>query len=206
MFFKLFKIKRGTTRGFSLIEVLITSAIIGILTGVVLVRYNGFNSSVLLKNQAFELALAIREAQVFSVSIRGDGSEFREAYGVHIDLTSGPTQTYTLFLDNGSDAELFDASDQIVETVLIDSRFEIHDICVTIGGSERCSSASGNSDPNSLDVSFRRPNFDARIGGVRNSGSNFTRQDSARILLRSIGIDSIERQLVINSTGQITVE
>ena len=65
--------KKKYQRGFTLVELLITFAIIAIITGIVLVKYKAFDSTVLLKSAAYELSLNLRETQAKSVSVRGDG-------------------------------------------------------------------------------------------------------------------------------------
>lgn len=183
------------TAGFSLLEVLITAAIIGIITTIALVRYSSFNNVILLKNQAFELALDLREAQTFAISVRGDGGEFRQEYGISFDRGSNPGQ-YILFQDADSAAlPAYNAGEEIVGPIIIDSRFELSDICIndeTTCGIDR------------LDATFRRPNFDAMIravvSGVPVSAYN------ARIVLANVIDPTGTVSVLITSTGQILVE
>ncbi len=68
--------------GFTLTELLISCAIIALVSTIVLVKYGSFDSTVLLKSAAYEIALTLREAQVRSVSVSGEGGEFSYPYGV----------------------------------------------------------------------------------------------------------------------------
>lgn len=179
--FSLFSLPSNQDRGFSLLEVLITAAIIGIVTALVVVRYGAFNNSVLLKSQAFEMALDLREAQVFAVSVRGEASTFRQTYGIHFD-TSTPNQ-YLLFIDTDED-DIYDSGEEIGAPFVIDSRFSISQIEM-VGGST-------HSD---VSVTFHRPDFDARFS---QSGS------AARITIASEDGDT--RSVLVSSSGQITVE
>lgn len=190
--------KKTHTRGFSLLEVLITSAIIGIVTAIVVVRYGAFNSSVLLKNHAYEIALAIREAQVFSVSVRGDENEFRDKYGVYVDMSSGAAQELTVFLDTSSNG-WYDGGDRIIETLVIDSRFEVTDVCVTVSGTPNC---AGTGDIDDVSISFGRPVFDPKFyaTGVVSPISDVT------ITLTPVSDDTISRTIKVTSTGQISVQ
>lgn len=124
---------------FSILEVLVTAAIIGIITAVIVLNYSSFNNAVLLKSQAYEIALDIREAQQFAVSVRGAGGEFREDYGLYFS-TSEPGQ-YRLFRDQGTiekrddtgrliSLAYYDDGEEIGPPYFIDSRFAISSICV----------------------------------------------------------------------------
>ena len=180
-------------RGFSLLEVLITAAIIGIVTALVVVRYGAFNNSVLLKSQAFEIALDLRETQVFAVSVRGRGSQFREEYGMYFDMAN--QNQYLLFLDddaNGDDSPVeFDAGEQIA-TSTIDSRFEISQLCANA-----CAATLDD-----ITISFERPDFDARFHTTTSGAGSL--QDVSIVLNSLTG--SEQRTINISATGQITVE
>lgn len=185
------KLARVRIGGFSLIEVLITSAIIGIVTAIVVIKYGAFNSSVLLRNQAYELALSIREAQVFSVSVRRDQSGFREPYGIYASRTS--PQQYVLFVDSVTENGRYDAGEE-VQTFTLDSRFVIEEICLGTDSDPNC----GVED---ISITFNRPDFDAnmdsssahpspQLGSIKVSGTNDT---------------SVVREVQVRSTGLISV-
>lgn len=183
--------------GFTLLEVLVSTAIIGLVTALVMVRYGVFNSAVLLKNQAFEIALDLREAQVFAIAARGSTGEFQEEYGIHFNTAS--PQQYIFFQDNGDvpDPPQFDAAEQIGPARTLDSRFRIRTICVnTTSVSGSCSQTA-----NRLDVSFARPDFDARMRantGVVSGG--------AYVTIESLADTSFVRHIIISPTGQVTVQ
>ena len=196
-----------SSRGFSILEVMITAAIIGITTAVVVINYGSFNNTILLKNQAYEIALDIREAQVYAVSVRGQSTQFREDYGVYFDLSN--SQQYILFQDTddaevaGQNVAYYDAdqNEMVGQPNLIDSRFAINRICVNITDAEELCPYTVDD----LSVSFRRPDFDAQFASV--SGSGLGLIDNARIeLINAQGPNTNTRTIVISGAGQIQIE
>lgn len=91
LFFKRTKEKQQTNRGFTLVEMAVVTAIFAILTTIVMIRYGDFTSNMLVTNMAYEIALELRQAQVFGLGSRGydkptGDTEFSRPYGVFINL------------------------------------------------------------------------------------------------------------------------
>ena len=90
MYRKFRKSKEKKEEGFSLIEVVVVMFFMIILTSVTVFNYRDFDTKIELKNQALEIALNIREAQVNALSTRGsdmgsnDPTTFQYAYGVFL--------------------------------------------------------------------------------------------------------------------------
>lgn len=199
----------SASRGFTLIELLVTLSIVLLATGLVMVRYVSFNSSVLLNNLAYQIAFDLRETQSLAVSVRGSNAEFREEYGMHFALNAdtGTTNQYLLFQD-GNDSVLsggviqYDEGEAIGNPVIIDPRFTIIDLCGTsLGGARTCYSESG-SYPRMVTVAFARPDFDAVM-----YGENIGALSAVEIVLGSGSGDSdITRTVLVTSSGQITVQ
>lgn len=189
------QIKKEADSGFSLIELMVTIGIITLVTGIVMVKYSAFNSVVILKSQAYELALDIREAQVFGVSAsRGAGGSYREAYGIYVDFSN--KNEYVLFQD-ASDNLLYDPGEEIGETYTIDPRFVISALCTTAGVTKTC--ASSVSDK--VSIAFKRPNFDARMWSTMNPTVDFT-----DIEIASINDPTVTRTVTVYASGQISVQ
>lgn len=145
-------------RGFTLVELLISIVIIGIITTLVIVRYREFDSTVLLKGAAYEVALTLREMQVQSVSAsRGTGSNFEYPRGVTFTPN---TNTYTSYefpdIDINATPRYIGGtqSSNLIRTFTIDRSMYVKDVCVEVGGNWECS-------PSRLDIAFRRPEFKA---------------------------------------------
>src|SRR3989338_10641247 len=87
-------------KGFTLMELLVVMGIIVIISSLILASNTRFGGRVILQNLAYDIALSIRQAQVYGISVRQFGGTF-SGYGMHFVL-SGPgvnTTTYVLFAD-----------------------------------------------------------------------------------------------------------
>jgi len=176
-------------------------SIIGIITAIIVIRYGAFYSTVLLKSQAYELALDLREAQVFAISTKvqpgeffGEASIYREEYGIAFDMDT--PNSYQLFLDNGNSIPaVYNSSEAIGNSFVVDSRFVISKICVN-----ECSTTVDN-----LSISFKRPNFDA-ITAYLNSADVPTQVNDARIEIQSVVDSSAIMAVEISAAGQISVK
>lgn len=191
MLFPLLAQRSKSSSGFSILEVLITAAIIGLLTAVIMVRYGAFNNEVLLKSQAYELALDLREAQSYAVSVRGSATEFREDYGLYFSMDE-PDQ-YRLFRDNGDNSltTYYDPGEEIGQPYYLDARFQIERICVN-----DCTETVQD-----LSVSFRRPDFDAQFASEDTSSTI----SNARIELSNINDNASRQAVMVSPVGQIYV-
>jgi len=194
----LFKDRKQRHRGFTMVELLVTISFFVVITSIVLVRHATFSGNILLTNLAYDVALSIREAQVFGLSVKefGTGSgEFDVGYGVHFD--NGSNTSYILFADRGVINQKYDGSSEIVDVFNISKGNTISRFCgVLLSGIEKCSP----SDISYLDISFKRPDPDASILSSITSDS----YSSARITVRSS--QGKERTITIGITGQIYVE
>jgi type II secretory pathway pseudopilin PulG len=179
--------------GFTVIELMVTITIVVLVTGIVLVQYSSFNSSVLLTSQAYLTAFDLRETQSLAVSVRGQGQSFREEYGLYFNL--GQNNQYILFQDNGTTKPaVYDPGEEIAAPNIVDPRFIIADICVTAGGAQTC----GIQD---LSITFKRPDFDAVFG--RSTGvTNITQAE----ILFTPQNGSGSRTVLITQAGQISVQ
>lgn len=189
--------------GFSFIELLVTSAIITVVTAIVIVKHNSFNNAVLLRNQTYEIALAIREAQVYAVSARGDGTDFRERYGIFFRVNNQTNrQQAIIYINEDANYRYTSADDSVLETIILDSRFEVTDVCVdTISDGEICI----RDNSNRLSVSFQRPDFDPYF--TIHDGVHYGADVSAaKIKIAPVSNSSLTRTIEITQTGQISVQ
>jgi len=95
--------------GFTLIEILVAIAIMGLLTAVVVFKQGDLSDSISVDNVANDINLQIRQAQVYGISVRETavGSNvFTTAYGVDFNKTTsgsfiGSGASFYTFADGG---------------------------------------------------------------------------------------------------------
>lgn len=184
--------------GFTVIELMVTITIVVLVTGIVLIQYSSFNSSVLLTSQAYAIAFDLRETQSIAISVRGNGASFREEYGLYFDINA-PNQ-YLLFQDNGSaKPAVYNAGEEVGNPNIVDPRFVIEDFCINGSFGQRCASEGLVADD--LSVTFKRPDFDAAFANSDGT-NNIT---SAEIFVTPLNGNGI-RVITITNAGQISVQ
>ena len=191
----------NSSRGFGLVELMVSISIMTLVSTVILVKNRSFNNALLLRNQAYEIAFTLRQAQLMAVSGTKESSAINNIYGVHLNTSAATNRQYLMFRDDQGGAHWYDAgSDQIIGTVdLIDSNYVISDI----------TAANGTSLGSTLSVTFKRPNFDAIFRTA--SGVSYTGPVNLVITPKNTnGYSSAaaipSRRVEITGTGQITVK
>src|SRR3989344_5355785 len=126
------------SRGFTLVELIVVSAIILLITGFVMFQQAKFNSATLMRSLTYSVALSMRQAQVYGTSVREFSGAFAPGYGVYIPASGGSANTYYLFADivpatvgNGA----YDNSTEALPTFTLGKGYIIGSVCaVAIGG------------------------------------------------------------------------
>ena len=179
--------------GFTLIELLAVTAIMILITGLVLATNNKFNGTILLQNVAYDIALSIREAQVYGISVQNFNGSYNAAYGMHFQRDQSNSSVYVLFADAVTVNGTYDTG-ELVQSTTLSGAYQIRDLCATPPeGPEVCGLTS-------LDITFVRPEPDAYIRSPIYNGLN----SSARIQITSTSGGT--RNIVIGSNGQISVQ
>ena len=141
----------SSAKGFTLVEILIVAALIGVLSSIIVARYRDFDSVSILHNMTYEVALSVREAQITTLSAGTIGGITQNAYGIF--FTSGTNQ-YNIFVDNNPANNMYDGSTELVKGVTMGQGSRVSKLCVrtALGGS--CT------DVSSVAVIFTRPHLD----------------------------------------------
>lgn len=203
--------KKNTQRGFTLIELLATLAIILIITLIARSGKTLYERSLFLTNLAYDVALTLRQAQVYGVDVRAGtvaGNQFDIGYGVYF-TTADPTH-FTLFIDQDND-HTYNPSvggDTVVQTYTIQNNNRIYSLCAGAGAGSACGSV------NTLYITFRRPDPGACI----NTGTSYpgmkqtsdcvaaTGNGEAQIVVAPNDATLGTRVIDVLSTGQISVQ
>lgn len=184
-----------TRNGFTLIELLVVVGILVVISGIILANYSKFGGKVLLRNLAYDVALSIREAQVYGISARSFlGAQFAVGHGVYISLSEGRDFFY-LFTDTNTDGFYTAGGSEWVQTYSIGRGFLIDRICIPQGVSENCAIDKAN-------ILFKRPEPDAIISV--DDGGGFDPATRVRIVVMSPQNDKLS--VLVETTGQISVE
>ena len=183
-------------KGFTLVEMLVVLGIVLLITMIILVKNQQFTNTLLLNSLAYDVALSVRQAQVYGLGAREAeeaSGEFDQGYGIFFD-SAVPT-TYILYADIDGSENYDPDDDTIIDTYSLRNRYTIDRFCVTDGAVESC---SNDNDIEEASVLFMRPDPDAIITSDTGSG-----HDSIEIWVRAP--NNTERSISIESTGQISV-
>lgn len=173
--------------GFTLVELLVTLGIFAVITGAVLANYRGYNTNALFANASEDIVLALRQAQVYGVGVKGTGTSFTTPYGVYFETTN-PNQI-KIFADADSNG-IYSAGDNDIEIIKWPST-----IGIATSNGLLCDSTSVVTN---LSVTFTRPNPDATI---------YTATGPCATDGKIAITNGIKNALVtITSTGQISLQ
>lgn len=176
------KIQNG---GFTIMEAMVTVAIIAIMSAVYLTNYRPTNQKIILDQAASGLVADLRYAQNMAMNVKKFNDEIPQGgYGVKINNTS--PGTYTIYADCDNDHEfdgvsLVCAGNTIAEKVsdrTLDSKIRI---------------------TTALDISFQPPNPVVWIDGSTGVASS--------IITLEYGTTGVTKTITINGyTGQISAD
>lgn len=189
-------------RGFTLMEMLVVVGIVVVVSGVILASSSRLGGQFILDNFAYDLALTLREAQQYGISVQNFNGNFNVAYGVHFDSSS--PATYVLFGDATNPNGLYSPGltpTELVQSYTITRGFKISAICATLNSvsAEDCTLTS-------LDVLFKRPEPDALLSknGVSCTALSSNCQSTARI--KMLAPRGNTKSIVIPANGQMSVQ
>ena len=173
-------------RGFTLVEMMVVIAIMGIVGGMVFVNYRGNERQVVLDNAAAKVAQDIRRARELALraglfNCQPPGTEFK-GYGIYFN--AGTPTSYRLFAECNDNDRYNDPQDDLIGGAPI-----------VLGGGVRIQSTT----PNPIHILFWPPNPDMIIRGNPPVGA----QAQGQVIIELGG--SI-RTVTITNAGTVKIE
>ena len=192
-----FRLSTRASRGFTLVELMVTIGIFTMMTGVVLSKYGTFDTNAKFANVSEDIVLALRQAQVYGVgskaysAVCGTGSVFTCPYGVYFSTTGNSAIVFAdintdRVFSAGEDAGLAGAAVNWGTSIVVDS-------LLCDGGPCALGAAY---------VTFNRPNPDAFIANAANQAVSY---GVLSIALRDT-ITGKTATVTIRSSGQISLQ
>ena len=210
LFFKNNKNRKALKKGFTLIELLITITMFVMITGIVLFNSNSFDSSVLLHNFAYDVALTIKQAQSYGVNVKENSiGIFDYDYGVYFDTVTADYRThFILFNDvppvNGV-ADKYYTNSASVSSCPTDNPECIQKYTIKNGSFIKSVCAGDDADHctqvNQLSILFHRPNLGAEI---YTNNQSINPQLYANIILSAK--NGATTTIVVTKVGQIYIK
>jgi prepilin-type N-terminal cleavage/methylation domain-containing protein len=192
-------------KGFTLMEMLVVIAIIGVVSTLVLFNNAKLNSSVLVSNTAYEIGLIVRESQVAGLGVKASTGGFSSSHGVHVEMAS--PNTVTMFADKNKNGVYDQSNGEMTQEFIINNSRSgsIIGLCkksdLSVVTSNYCTSTTTKA---SLDIVFTRPNPEAFFRIRDTVGAIAT--DYVGAVVVNVGfINDVCRSVVIEKTGAVQI-
>jgi prepilin-type N-terminal cleavage/methylation domain-containing protein len=194
-------------KGFTLAEIMVSIAIVVMIMSVVLFGYRSYNDNIILSSAGQEMAISIRQAQVYGVSVKQVvGGDFNTSYGISFDLSN--PGSYYIFADKNNNGKYdgdvnCSSGTECVEKDDLKNAVGLSSFCSTdLGGVETCPDTTGI---RSVSILFKRPDTEAYIYTFNSSGTMIS--GSYRSIKIIFSTRSGQQSSVsVNSVGQVTVK
>lgn len=217
-----FKIPKAT-KGFTLIELMVVVAIFAILTTVIMYKNSDFNNSFLLTDVTYDVALTIRQAQVYGLNVKNSGkgtvtqSGFNSGYGVYLDASTIQNNSLVFFADIFPDPSplvpaptsgnySYDGQNELLNTFALTKGYRIARFCAATSANasvEYCSDSTIGRVLNKLAIVFVRPNPDAYITDSNATSPTYY----SKATLTIVSPDGTKLKTVrVTTAGQISIE
>ncbi len=198
------------SRGFSLVELLVSIGIFVLITSVIVISQHNLGGTILITNLSYDVALSVRQAQVYGVSVSSVGQatpSFQKSYGIHFEQSG----YYVLFaVDIGGD-QRYDASVNNTSTGCMPSskcisffKIEQGNVISRFCADSYCAGAGTNNTISAMDIIFTRPNPEPTIYAYKNGALVSNTAGNATITVMSP--QSLTKVVGVLSSGQIAVQ
>jgi len=189
---------------FTLVEVLVTTSILVIISTAILFSFPKFNSKIAFDNLAYQIALKVREAQIFGLGVRGfetPGGTVFSSHGISFDVSTPENRiTFSRFVDlplgEGLPGDrLYNAANEEFERLDIRGGNSIFELCGHLSGGQI------NCTLKFVNILFERPDPDAIFRS--NIPGHVYGQVDIIIIDRN---GELTKTIQVFSTGQISIQ
>ena len=182
-------------QGISIAEMVVTLAILTIISMMVLVNFSGIGSAAALERSAREMAAAIRAAQISAISVRyiPKFDEVPPAIGVYFNPSAFPN-LYGTFADRATSYNFRFDTTELIETFSIDQKARINRLLID----NVPVPADGRRN-----IIFVSPEATMYIVDDATIPSGMSVGDVLEIEL--IGVSGRTKSVIVRTTGQISV-
>ncbi len=201
------------TSGFSLMEMLVSIAIVALIMAVVVLNQGDFTDSFNLSTNINDLELQIRQEQVFGISVKEFENEFSSAYGVSLSTFSEEEKLfYIVFADrtiSGSKNGIYDSgsscvvggSSECIKSNPLTRGVKINKICaLNEVNPTTCSEIVGRAD-----ITFNRPYPNAKISFFDSSGLLITVSNAVGVQIELISPQGKLKSVKVYTSGQLSI-
>ncbi len=192
-------------KGFTIVELIISIAIFALMTALVVARYGSFNQNTLLTNVAYDMALTIRTAQTYGLSVKsvgGDSDSFGSAYGIAFDLND--RTHFTLFADTNNNGVYDENSGEAITKYTLTQGVTISNMCLAADISG-CSTSGAFVGATQFDIVYKRPNPNA-VFNLISAGDIQRNQGFPAAFISLTSSDGTHTEVVyVRKNGQISV-
>ncbi len=199
----------GTRRAFTIVELIVVIGIFTLVMTIALWNQKDLNNSVLITNLAYEIALAVREAQAYGIGVRAetsanDSGDFRGGFGIYANINN-PEQLI-LFHDKDGNMQYDPAGGEtfVIYNFQNQRGNRIKAICVAhtpLSLQGPCTATSGTKT-NEVTILFKRPNPEAAF--FIPTTQPIVKGPAIIVLNTPSGNNC--RAVVVETTGQIHIE
>ena len=175
--------------------------IFALLSTAVYGNYRSYNTNVSLENLSHQIALLIRQAQVYGISVT---QQNQKGFGAYFSSGLNDNKSFPLFDDINGNKTYDSSNNESLEEITIRSGDFIAELC--INPSTPTGTCPSGQLLSNLHIIFIRPNPEAVFQGVYFTSGNPTGSEvaSAKIVIQSP--NGSKRKIVVWNTGQIAVE
>lgn len=167
----------------------VTLAIMTLILAMTVMQDRNASKPLKILNQAYEVALFIREAQVKGTSVVGSGANFDRAFVVHIDPANN--DRLTMYLDENDNGTHLEGESSL-DTLVLENGMTVTGCVGTI--------ALPDTTCGITNIAFKRPHLDARIRHNTNAALY------AATEVTVTDASGIAHTVLVYNTGLISVE